>query len=644
MTEPDPNGRGHSMVSFLRLRLASLLLISITVGLLVYWQGHSAARVRHLIHLSDLAASATSTLNLGLGHARNSIKLLYAVPDVRHRLGVTGQADPGALSETLASMGRVDSNLSQIRWLDAGGYEQVRVNINQGIPQVVPREQLQLKRDRYYFTQTMQHPCGEVYLSPIDLNMENNTIVSPFEATLRASIRTCAQDGLQPGMLVINVNLNDIFARIRAMTGQQITLSVLNQQGYWLVNTDPDKEWGFMRGQASFTLARQSPKLWQQITQQQDITRLFSIFDQVVMPVTLSSSANPAQPEAAENHLYVAASLVPAYVQSTQRELLFRAVGISLLLLVIGWWLIRREWRALKQERHLGTMIAQERQQLAHANQKLSKALQRQQLLQDELVEKQKLSSLGMMVAGVAHEINTPAGGALMAVSHLQEHRQRLQQAYDTQMTRNELEHFLSQSREGLALAEHNISRIREQVRSFKRLAVDRHNEEPVSFALKDVVEDLLNVMKTSLKQASVTVSTDIDERIEMIGLPGVISQALQCLVENALAHAFRDQPGGQLDISASVDEGGEWVHLHVADDGKGIAPELMTTLFDPFVTGGRQFGHSGLGLNLLRQWIYGVLDGRVELYSEPGKGTRFTLIMPRVLSRTSSTDHEEKE
>ncbi|GGB47695.1 hypothetical protein GCM10011502_21290 [Oceanisphaera marina] len=627
------------MLRFVRPRLVSLILVALIIGLLVYWQGYSAARVRNLIHLSDLAASATSTLNLGLGHVRNSLRLLYAVPDVRHWLGINEQADPAALTETLASMGRVDSNISQIRWLDADGYERVRVNISEGQSQVVPKEHLQLKRQRYYFTHTMQYPCGEVYLSPVDLNVENNTIVRPFQATLRASIRTCEQEGLLPGMLLLNVNLNDILDRVRAMTGQQINLSVMDQQGYWLVNTDPDKEWGFMRDQPSLTLAKQSPELWQHIVSEQNIKQLFSSFGQVVMPVTLSSATSTTHNVAA-NRLYVAASLTPAYQQKIHNELLLRAVGVSLLLLGTGVWLIRREWHSLQQERHLSSLIDQERQQLANSNQRLSAVLQQQQQLRDELVEKQKLSSLGMMVAGVAHEINTPAGGALMAISHLQQQRQQLQQAFDTQMTRSELQGFLTQSQEGLDLAEHNLSRIRQQVRSFKRLAVDRHSEEPVLFELTDVVTDLLNVMHSNLKQARVTVHSALDQPMTLFSLPGVISQVLQSLMENALAHAFRDLPRGQVQIDAQLHDE-KWCSLSVTDNGHGIVPELIETLFEPFVTSGRQFGHSGLGLNLVRQWVYGVLDGKIEVHSEPGKGTRFTLMLPRILIPSSSADNE---
>jgi len=274
----------------------------------------------------------------------------------------------------------------------------------------------------------------------------------------------------------------------------------------------------------------------------------------------------------------------------------------------------------------------QEKEALEVTNAKLDISLYEQSILQDELVETRKLSALGMMVAGVAHELNTPVGGALMLTSTLETHLTQLTKAVDTGLSRQALADYILHSQEGLKLLDENLKRAKIRVESFKRLAIDRASDDIVEFRLRQVCDDLLRSLQVMLTHSGVKVVTHIAEDLRLVGYPGIVSQILQNLIVNAVVHGFADMTGGQIELRAETNEQDQ-VILRVSDNGSGVRSDIAGRMFDPFVTSARGQGSSGLGLHLVHQWVTRLLHGSIRAEEPAEGGLSFLIVFPRHIS-----------
>lgn len=166
-------------------------------------------------------------------------------------------------------------------------------------------------------------------------------------------------------------------------------------------------------------------------------------------------------------------------------------------------------------------------------------------------------------------------------------------------------------------------------IRSFKRLAIDRVREDVVSYRLDVVIKDLIATLSPRFKESQIEFDVHV-EPIEMLGTPGVVSHVVQNLMVNAMQHAFKKEIGGKLKIRAVLSENPKDVLIQVSDNGKGIDPEVLPILFDPFVTTNRAEGNTGLGMHFVYQWVTSSMQGTISVESELNKGTTFTIKLPR--------------
>ncbi|MBV8749993.1 MAG: hypothetical protein JO103_09795 [Candidatus Eremiobacteraeota bacterium] len=254
---------------------------------------------------------------------------------------------------------------------------------------------------------------------------------------------------------------------------------------------------------------------------------------------------------------------------------------------------------------------------------------------QRSLVDAEKLASLGGLVAGIAHEINTPVGVALTAATQLVEEvratRERLAQGT---LRRSDFEAFLDTVEEGTGLAAMNAARAAELVLGFKQIAVDQSSDERRAFLLADYVRDIVTSLRPEYKHRPVTFELDVDRAIVVDVRPGAIAQIITNLIVNALTHAFPRDGGGTIEIAARFAFGE--VVLTFADDGRGIAPAVQERIFEPFFTTDRANGGSGLGLSIVRTLATHALAGSIAVDTAPGAGTRFTLRFPAVTPEAS--------
>lgn len=254
------------------------------------------------------------------------------------------------------------------------------------------------------------------------------------------------------------------------------------------------------------------------------------------------------------------------------------------------------------------------------------------QQAQENLVKSEKLASLGGLLAGVAHEINTPVGVALTSASHLDMETKALQRLYDErELTAENLQEYLETAGEASRLLVNNCNRAAEMIRSFKQVAVDQTGNQRRTFALAEYIDEVLLSLRPKLKKTAIKVHVTCPSDLILDTHPGALSHSLTNLLINSLTHAYEPDQAGTITITASQPSPDE-VELRYQDDGKGIPFEIQAKVFDPFFTTRRGTGGSGLGLHILYNAVHGGLKGTVIMTSTPGEGTVFVLRFPRVL------------
>lgn len=251
-----------------------------------------------------------------------------------------------------------------------------------------------------------------------------------------------------------------------------------------------------------------------------------------------------------------------------------------------------------------------------------------------QLIHSEKLAALGGLVAGVAHELNTPVGNAYTVVTTLQAGLDGLRQGVaGNTLKRSELDAFVSTSSNACDLIERNIRRAAELVSSFKQVAVDQTSMSRRRFDLASLVAETLVSVSPLYKNQPVKPHVNIPSGIELDTYPGAIEQVLTNLVSNAVVHALVAGKDLVIELSATVDANTlpHTVLLVVSDNGKGMAEDIVKRAFDPFFTTRLGQGGSGLGLYLVHNFITGALGGTLKLTSAPGEGTRFSITLPTI-------------
>lgn len=278
----------------------------------------------------------------------------------------------------------------------------------------------------------------------------------------------------------------------------------------------------------------------------------------------------------------------------------------------------------------LEARVEKRTKELAAANKELTLALERLSQAQKQLIQSEKMASLGGLVAGVAHEINTPVGIGVTAASHLEDKTKAILEEFrGGALKRASLEEYLGVCDESAHMILANLRRASDLIRSFKQVAVDRSTEEKRVFGLRGYLEQVLLSLRPQLKKTAIVVELECDAGVEIDSYPGVWSQIVTNLVLNVLQHAFEPGQAGRVTIAAALEP--ERLRFTFADNGKGIAPEHLNLIFEPFFTTYRQKGGSGLGLSIVYNLVTQTMGGTIHVASELGQGTVFSIMVPLV-------------
>lgn len=279
-------------------------------------------------------------------------------------------------------------------------------------------------------------------------------------------------------------------------------------------------------------------------------------------------------------------------------------------------------------ERNLNESLAEQFQQTRRALEELENT-------QDQLIQSEKMAALGGMVAGVAHEVNTPIGISVTAASHLQDSVAELLEAIgNNKLTKSRLDKFVEASSEAARIILANMARADELIQSFKQVAVDQTSDEMREFDMETFLHDVLLSLRPHYKKTQHKIDVDCEKNLRVRSYPGPLSQIVTNFLTNALMHGLQDDVPGLIKISARSDD--KVCEFRMSDNGVGIPPEHIAKIQEPFFTTKRGQGGSGLGMHLVSNIVYQVLKGQLIINSELGQGTEFVVRFPTNVDWTS--------
>ncbi|MBF0163478.1 MAG: PAS domain S-box protein [Magnetococcales bacterium] len=248
--------------------------------------------------------------------------------------------------------------------------------------------------------------------------------------------------------------------------------------------------------------------------------------------------------------------------------------------------------------------------------------------LQAELLQSEKMAGLGNMVAGVAHEINTPVGIGVTAVTEMEERTRLFVQLLDQEgISEEELKAYIASSIRLAALIRINLDRAADLVRSFKSVAVDQSSEELRVFKVRSYVESAVLTLQHELKHTHLTIEVICDDDLEIRSHPGAFSQIVINLISNSRIHAFGPDEVGTITLEFHV-AGGRLEFVY-RDNGKGMSEETRARIFEPFFTTRRDLGGSGLGMHIVYNLVTRTLGGTIFCQSKLGAGISVYMDMP---------------
>jgi signal transduction histidine kinase len=281
---------------------------------------------------------------------------------------------------------------------------------------------------------------------------------------------------------------------------------------------------------------------------------------------------------------------------------------------------------------HLEERVAQRTQALDESNQNLQNAMVALKQTQSELIQSEKLASLGSLVAGVAHELNTPLGNALLSVTTMTSDIDALTQTMAVGgLKKPAFDAFMARMKVGTDLSNRSLQRSVDLISSFKQVAVDMESERRRTFDLAETLKEVLDTLTPTIRRSPVTLEMACPPGIVLESFPGPLGQVIINLVNNSLSHAFENRATGLIRIVGSYVQVSSSVRLEISDDGVGIAHENLAHIFDPFFTTKLGKGGSGLGLSISRRIVTKILGGSIRVMPGLSEGACFELWIPVV-------------
>jgi len=285
------------------------------------------------------------------------------------------------------------------------------------------------------------------------------------------------------------------------------------------------------------------------------------------------------------------------------------------------------EMRQEKLEKEISQRRAMENT-LRQSNQRLESSLNHLRETQQQLIESEKMASLGGLVAGITHDVNTPIGISVTAASYLREKLDSLDSALTSkELTQQQLQKFIEEGRESLSLLDNNLHRASDLISSFKQVAVDQASDAIRDINVKRYIEELIQSLQPHLKKTLHKIELNCADDLFIRCPAGALSQIFTNLILNSLRHAFDGIEQGTMIIDIELRD--SELHVVYKDDGNGLSEDALTKLFNPFFTTKLNDGGSGLGTHIVRNLVTQTLQGDIDATSQPGEGLTYTFSFP---------------
>jgi len=502
----------------------------------------------------------------------------------------------------------------QIRWIDETGRERVRINYHPDQSIIVPPQELQDKAKRYYFHDIMMLGRDDIFMSPFDLNIENEQIEIPWKPTIRFGLRVFDSAGRARGFVVLNYLGNQLLDRLRSLNDAGLWMT--NQQGYWLLGPHASAEWGFMFNKPELTIKQHYSEAWSQIVSQDhanfETADGYWRFQTIVTDIP--TAANPVG--GFDTWKLIHFQPIDTYEQARLKiQFRYGIFTASLLLgLAVAAWLLARSRHTEIKALSDAADAYRAKQEIEHAHVE-AMAKQTEQLRQAVEASDQASRAKSEFVANMSHEIRTPINAILGLVYLLEQ--QELMPTMRCMVTQ-------------IGVAGKSLLGIINDILDFSKIEANRIVIEQTPFRLSNVLDNLAGIMSTTLgeKTVEIVISPVPPDCDELIGDPLRLSQILINLTTNAIK--FTDKGEVAVTISRSTHEGPPnhaRLRFGVRDTGIGIAPGKQQQIFEAFSQSdnstSRQFGGSGLGLTISRHLV-NLMGGELLLSSQLGIGSEF--------------------
>ena len=281
--------------------------------------------------------------------------------------------------------------------------------------------------------------------------------------------------------------------------------------------------------------------------------------------------------------------------------------------------------RELRQENENRQFIEDE---LRKRNTELATSMETIQMAKAQLVESERMASLGGLVAGIAHDVNTPLGVSVTATSFLHDRVKKLQSAYENKkLTGNTMTSFLSEAEQTITLLTNNLNRASDLISSFKQVAVDQTSEAEREINVSEYLTEVVQSLAPNFKKTQHTIDIHCPDDLSIKCAPGVLAQILTNMIMNSLIHGFEDKTKGAIRLEISEQDNN--LVINYSDDGRGLDEDTLKRHFDAFFTTRRGKGGSGLGTHIMYKLVTQTLGGDIEAFSKPGEGLKYIITIP---------------
>ena len=580
-------------------------LILLACVLLFFFRSEGALQESQRDQLA-LISSASSLLSQGIFESIRELSVMSAEFE-KGLANIPTAIAIAQLQKQFFSAAELNNQYLQLRWIDTNGKERLRIDQGQTGPRIIAATNLQDKSDRYYFQNCMELVRGETYISPWDLNQEHGKIQVPYSPVIRIGQPLFRADGIRAGILIINLDAGNLIRGLDALARDwDLGFFLVDEEGEWIKGEKERDSWSGDLDRAE-PISERYPDLWEAIASEGagEFTGegghwVFSRFSFRI--IGLSTNWKIQSPS-----WWLISRLQTLTILGLHGQSFLEALA----LLILGWITV------------FLIIVRQVAEQ--HEKKELEASLRN---TRSRLIRAERLSSIGLLMAGLSHELNTPIGAAQLMTSSLMSELQPPEGNTATSKDNPVLleDRTLERIVEGLNLVSDCLERVAELVRTFKKMSVDRESMELRWFDLAEIVGDVARIMDRAVREKDHRLEVDVKPGIKIYGAPGPLSQVLQILLSNALEHAF-PLPGGSLSIKAASSD--RTCYISVSDNGSGIDPDTITRVFDPFYTTGRGKGHTGIGLSIAQELVNSALQGQINVRSSRKGGTRFRIAIP---------------